>query len=135
MEIGSVVLRGGEKAKGSLPVATDDLDAPIQLPVLTVTGEADGPTLVVSGAVHGDEYEGPRAIQLMWQELDPAALKGTFVGIPVVNVPAFMEGRRESPVDGLNMNRICPRTRRRFGERADSLPFSRRGGAAGRLLC
>ncbi len=64
--------------------------------------------MVVSGGVHGDEYEGPRAIQIMWRELDPTQLRGIFLGVPVVNVPAFEVGKRESPVDGLNMNRIFP---------------------------
>ena len=108
LELGTLALRRGQKAAGSLPVAPRGDGSSIALPLLAVAGTDDGPTVVVSGGVHGDEYEGPRAIQLLWQQLDPAHLRGTWIGVPVVNVPAFEAGRRESPIDGLNMNRIFP---------------------------
>ena len=108
LQLGTLTLGRGQKAKGALPVAPRGDGSSIQLPLLAVAGLEPGPTLVVSGAVHGDEYEGPRAIQLLWQQLDPAQLRGTFLGVPVVNGPAFEVGRRESPIDGVNMNRIFP---------------------------
>jgi predicted deacylase len=108
LQLGTLTLQRGQRAKGALPVAPRGDGTSIQLPLLAVTGLEPGPTLVVSGGVHGDEYEGPRAIQLLWQQLDPAQLRGTFLGVPVVNGPAFEVGRRESPIDGFNMNRIFP---------------------------
>lgn len=108
LQIGSISLRRGQKAAGSLGVAQRGDGSSVGLPVLAALGVEEGPTLVVSGGVHGDEYEGPRAIQLFWQQLDPAQMRGAWIGVPAVNVPAFEAGRRESPIDGFNMNRIFP---------------------------
>lgn len=108
LQLGSICLLRGQKAAGSLPVAPRGDGSSIVLPLLAAVGREEGPTLVVSGGVHGDEFEGPRAIQLLWQQLDPTQMRGTWIGVPAVNVPAFEVGRRESPVDGVNMNRIFP---------------------------
>jgi predicted deacylase len=108
MQVGTLVIEQGQKGQGALAVAARGDGSTVELPLLAVAGVKEGPTLVVSGGVHGDEYEGPRAIQRLWQQLDPAQLCGTFLGVPVVNVPAFEVGKRESPIDGMNMNRIFP---------------------------
>ncbi|HNS52744.1 MAG TPA: succinylglutamate desuccinylase/aspartoacylase family protein [Anaerolineae bacterium] len=108
LELGTLSLQRGQKAAGSLPVAPRGDGTSVILPLLAAVGSEEGPTLVVSGGVHGDEYEGPRAIQLLWQQLDTSQMHGTWIGVPAVNLPAFEVGRRESPVDGVNMNRIFP---------------------------
>ena len=43
--------------------------SPINLTLLVVKGKNSGPTLVVSGGVHGDEYEGPLTIMKLYKEL------------------------------------------------------------------
>lgn len=63
---------------------------------------------MVLGGVHGDEYEGIVAVRAVFRSLDPTALAGTFLGVPVCNPPAFSAGRRESPVDGKNLARVFP---------------------------
>lgn len=108
IEVADLKVKPGEKAQGYLPVAPRGDGTSIRLPLLVVNGLHEGSTLVVSGGVHGDEYEGPEAIRRVWGKLDPAQLKGTFLSVPVVNVPAFEVGAREGPVDHLNMNRIFP---------------------------
>jgi predicted deacylase len=80
----------------------------VQLPLLTARGQEDGPTIVVLGGVHGDEYEGMAAVRAVFARLDPMVLRGTFLGVPVCNPPAFAAATRESPVDGLNLARIFP---------------------------
>ena len=80
----------------------------LRLAALVVKGREPGPTLVALGGVHGDEYEGPHAIRLVYGKLDPADVKGSFIGVPQCNVPAFAAGTRTSPVDGLNLARIFP---------------------------
>src|SRR5437016_5043602 len=61
----------------------------VTLPVLLVRGKGDGKTLVVTAAVHGDEFEGVRAILVVYGELDPAILSGTIIAVPAANPPAF----------------------------------------------
>jgi predicted deacylase len=81
---------------------------PLVFPALIARGRQPGPTLLTTGATHGDEYEGTVAIQDIYEQLDVAALRGTFLGIPVLNGPAFASGAREGSLDHLNLARIFP---------------------------
>ena len=74
-------------------------------------GQTEGPTLLVLGGVHGDEYEGPHAVRTVFRALTTDQLRGTFIGVPVTNVPAFEAGTRSSPLDGLNLARVFPGSR------------------------
>jgi N-alpha-acetyl-L-2,4-diaminobutyrate deacetylase len=58
--------------------------------------------------VHGDEYEGPILLARLASELEPQHLAGRILILPVLNVPALEAGRRTSPIDGLNLNRVFP---------------------------
>jgi len=75
---------------------------------VVVRGAVPGATCLVTGGVHGDEYEGPIAIQDLYASLDPATLAGTFVGVPIINGPAFTAGMREGGWDHQNLARIFP---------------------------
>ncbi|WP_417676757.1 succinylglutamate desuccinylase/aspartoacylase family protein [Pseudodonghicola sp.] len=79
----------------------------IPIPVAVVNG-APGPTLLLTGGTHGDEYEGPIAIRRLLCGLDPASLKGRVIALPMLNAPAFRAGLRTSPEDGGNLNRAYP---------------------------
>ncbi|MEM7031200.1 MAG: succinylglutamate desuccinylase/aspartoacylase family protein [Chloroflexota bacterium] len=79
-----------------------------RLPLLTITGREAGPTLVVTAAVHGNEYEGIEAIPQVFAQLQPEALRGTLVMMPVCNMPAYEAATRNSPIDGLNLARVFP---------------------------
>jgi hypothetical protein len=103
-----MVVQPGEKKKAYLAVTQTPAGQPLGFPLMVVNGAHDGPILLADGAVHGDEYESGEAIRAIWREVDPAALRGAFVGVPVINVPAFEAGRRANPVDGINMNRVFP---------------------------
>ncbi len=78
------------------------------LTVLATVGATDGPTLAVLAGVHGDEYEGIRAIPQVFRAIDPAELRGRLIMVPVCNVPAFRTATRSSPIDGLNLARVFP---------------------------
>ncbi len=80
----------------------------LAFPALMARGTRPGKTALVTGAVHGDEYEGTIAIQDVFEGLDVAAMRGTFLGIPVMNGPAFAAARREGAWDGLNLARVFP---------------------------
>ncbi len=98
----------GEKQTGWLDVAPRPEGSLWRLPYLFVAGESDGPTLVVTAGVHGDEYEGIEAIPRIHRSTQPADLSGTLVMVPVCNVPAFEAITRNSPIDGLNLARVFP---------------------------
>lgn len=80
----------------------------IVVPVYLAAGSADGPTLAVLGAVHGDEYEGPLAIAELLHALPLAEMRGTLLAVPVVNGPAYAAGRRTNPEDGTDLARCFP---------------------------
>lgn len=75
---------------------------------ITVIGNGSGPTALLTGASHGDEYEGPVALVDLAQMLRPEEVSGRVIIIPFLNFPAFRAGTRLSPIDGANMNRIFP---------------------------
>lgn len=91
-----------------LTVATRTDGGEWRLPLLYVTGAQPGPTLVVTAAVHGDEYEGVEAIPHVFQQVQPSDLRGTLVMVPVCNMPAYETAQRSSPIDGLNLARVFP---------------------------
>lgn len=68
----------------------------------------DGPTIFLSGGVHGDEYEGQVALRKLAQSLDVAKIRGRVIVLPSMNLPAALAGKRLSPIDDLNLNRIFP---------------------------
>ncbi|MRG71946.1 N-alpha-acetyl diaminobutyric acid deacetylase DoeB [Alphaproteobacteria bacterium HT1-32] len=79
----------------------------IRMPV-TCIANGEGPTLLFTGANHGDEYEGPVSLVKLARELDPATIQGRVIILPFLNYPAFLAASRCSPIDGANMNRVFP---------------------------
>ncbi|WP_108482732.1 N(2)-acetyl-L-2,4-diaminobutanoate deacetylase DoeB [Oceaniglobus ichthyenteri] len=91
-----------------LPHSRDDSAwGAVMIPISVIAG-GDGPTALLTGGNHGDEYEGPIALQGLAATLDPATIKGRVIILPMMNLPAFSVGRRCSPIDGGNMNRSFP---------------------------
>ena len=97
-----------QKTRGLVPIAGRADGGLWQLPLLTLTGPTTGPTLVVTAGVHGDEYEGIETIARLYQQLEPTALRGTLVMLPVCNLPAYESAQRSSQIDGLNLARTFP---------------------------
>ena len=80
---------------------------PIRLTQRELRGDHPGPRLLITGGVHGDEFEPMAAIRRLLQEIPPAQLRGTVVLVPIVNEPAFYLGERTAE-DGLDLARVCP---------------------------
>jgi predicted deacylase len=72
-----------------------------------IIGKNAGPRLLVTGGVHGDEFEPMAAIRRLCREIGPDDLNGTLTLVPVVNEPAFRRGERTGD-DGLDLARTCP---------------------------
>lgn len=79
----------------------------VEIPIY-VLKNGSGPTLLLTGGVHGDEYEGQIALSRLAQSLRLEELSGRLILIPVVNVPAALSGTRLSPIDGRDLNRCFP---------------------------
>lgn len=76
-------------------------------PVLVLNGATPGPTLCLTGAVHGDEINGIEIIRQVFFELDPLELSGVLLGIPIVNQMGFRLNSRYLP-DRRDLNRYFP---------------------------
>ncbi len=91
-----------------LPYSRDDSAwGSIMIPI-TVVKNGEGPTALLTGANHGDEYEGPVALQELTVTLQPSDITGRVIIVPAFNYPAFRAGTRTSPIDKGNLNRSFP---------------------------
>ena len=106
--VGEITAAPGQTSRGFL---TTDVGrgVTVRMPVVVINGKADGPVVAVTAGVHGAEYPGIEAAIRLSRTLDPAAVRGAVIIVPVVSVPAFQ--RRAiylNPLDGINFNRVCP---------------------------
>jgi N-alpha-acetyl-L-2,4-diaminobutyrate deacetylase len=91
-----------------LPYSRDDSAwGAIMIPV-TVIRRGEGPTVLLTGGNHGDEYEGPVALSKLAGSLKAADVTGRVIIVPFMNYPAFRAGSRTSPIDAGNLNRSFP---------------------------
>jgi len=111
-------LSPGTRAHLSLPAGRLPSGTQVSVPIEVVNGATSGPTIWLSGAVHGDEIVGVEIIRQVLEEIDGARLAGTVIAAPVVNVFGFVTESRYLP-DRRDLNR--------------SFPGSNRGPLAGRL--
>ncbi|MCX5513946.1 succinylglutamate desuccinylase [Kaistia algarum] len=92
----------------NLPLSVhDDAWGVVRVPLAQIKN-GEGPTVILEGGNHGDEYEGPIALGEMIRDLDPGLVSGRLIFIPAINLPAVVAARRTSPIDDLNMNRTFP---------------------------
>jgi N-alpha-acetyl-L-2,4-diaminobutyrate deacetylase len=91
-----------------LPYSRDDSAwGSIMIPI-TVIKNGEGKTALLTGGNHGDEYEGPIALQELAATQHAGDITGRLIIIPAFNYPAFRAGTRTSPIDQGNMNRAFP---------------------------
>ena len=72
-----------------------------------------GPCLLITGGVHGDEFEPIAAVRRLISILENNTsididLWGRVQLVPVVNEPAFLRGHRVATEDELDLARTCP---------------------------
>jgi len=75
---------------------------------IAVLNHGPGPTLLLTGGNHGDEFEGPIALMKLMRRLPQLQIRGRLIVIPGLNFPALMQGTRTSPIDQGNLNRAFP---------------------------
>lgn len=102
---------------GSQGYAGNDVAAP----VVVVHGAQAGPVLCLAAGVHGDEINGVEIVRQVMNRLAPEQLRGTVIGVPVVNLFGYQRGSRYLP-DRRDLNRFFPGTR--YGSIASRIAFS-----------
>jgi predicted deacylase len=79
----------------------------IPIPIICIRNGV-GPTALLISGNHGDEYEGQVALSKLARRLDAGELRGRIIILPALNYPAVDAGRRVSPLDQGNLNRMFP---------------------------
>jgi predicted deacylase len=79
----------------------------IPIPI-AVIARGHGPTVLLVAGNHGDEYEGQIALGRLIREVTPEQVTGRLIVVPAANFPAARAGRRTSPIDAGNLNRMFP---------------------------
>ena len=73
------------------------------IPIMSVKN-GKGPTVLLVGGCHGDEYEGQVAVTRIWHRIASDNVEGQIIFLPAANTPAVDAGARCSPIDGGNLN-------------------------------
>ena len=111
LTIGGVAIPRGERTRVDLPLGTLPSLHDLDMHVFVVRGQADGPTLFISGAIHGDEINGVEIVRRVLAKVDESTLKGTLIGVPIVNIFGFIRESRYLP-DRRDLNRSFPGSKR-----------------------
>ncbi len=82
-------------------------DLPVATPVIVVNGNAPGPTVCLTAAIHGDELNGIEMVRRVMHDLNPQDLAGAVIGVPIVNLQGFRRASRYLP-DRRDLNRYFP---------------------------
>lgn len=78
----------------------------LAVPIVAI-GSGSGPTVLVMGGNHGDEYEGQVAVLKLAAEIEPDAVHGRLLLLPCLSPAASRAGTRLWP-SGDNFNRSFP---------------------------
>lgn len=85
---------------------------PVNVPILGYRSSIPGPIVGITCAIHGNEVNGIPVIQRLFASIEKitsitgSAVKGTIIGIPIMNVPGFLDSVRS--FDGQDLNRLMP---------------------------
>ncbi len=102
--VGDLTVGRSELGKGIIKGVELNTGVSIDIPVLVMNGAEDGPTLVVTSTQHGIEIQGIEVIRrVMRERLDPKALRGAVISVPVANPLAFMHHQYLSWIDNLDV--------------------------------
>ena len=108
LEIQGQVIKRGERKLVNLRVGMLTTHEPVTMRAWVIRGKTDGPTLMVTGCVHGDEINGAEIIRRLVNSPSlKRRFKGTLIAVPIVNVPAFSNRSRYLP-DRRDLNRLFP---------------------------
>ncbi len=106
--VGSAKAARGQKATGTIEVPAG-VDAALIIPVVVAHGAHPGPVLALVAGAHGTEYSSIIALERVIERLDPAALSGTVIVVPLVNPRSFEQKiAHVNPIDNKSMNRFYP---------------------------
>jgi len=105
--IGGVRVKLGQTVDIGLHVTDSVNHEPIVLPTRIVRAKKRGPTVFITGALHGDELNGMGIVRQIILDQPFELVAGTLILIPVVNILGFERHTRYLP-DRRDLNRCFP---------------------------
>ncbi|WP_121964597.1 succinylglutamate desuccinylase/aspartoacylase family protein [Myroides sp. N17-2] len=97
----------GETKTLNLEIARLHTATKLKIPVIVSRAKLDGPTVLLSAGLHGDELNGVDIVRQIVHKGMNVPKRGTIICIPVINIFGFINQTREFP-DGRDMNRVFP---------------------------
>ena len=96
------------RQSGTIRVPADPVTGAAEtlVPIVTIAN-GTGPTILISGGNHGDEYEGQMAALRLIREVEPGQVAGRLIIVPVISIEASKAHTRLWP-SGENFNRSFP---------------------------
>lgn len=107
MKILDEVILPGESKTLNLEIARLHTATKLKIPVIVSRAKLDGPTILLSAGLHGDELNGVDIVRQLVHSGINKPKRGTIICIPVINIFGFINKTREFP-DGRDMNRVFP---------------------------
>lgn len=110
IELGGTKVAGGSHQVVKLPVTIDLHGGEVAVFVHVFAGKEPGPTLLLTGIQHGDEFMELELFHRIVKKTDPQQLKGNLLVIPVCSPTALRSIERITQVssDGPDLNRVYP---------------------------
>ncbi|HDZ04743.1 hypothetical protein LCGC14_0198790 [marine sediment metagenome] len=100
-------IQKGKGAQLNLDIAKLHTRTKIEVPVIVQRGKKDGPTLLITGGIHGNEINGVEIVRQIVSKKYNRPESGMVICIPVVNIFGFLNQARQFP-DGRDLNRVFP---------------------------
>jgi uncharacterized protein len=107
LEIAGVAVHPGEKREIRLSTSESFVGADVDMPLVVIRGAEDGPVLCLVAGIHGDELNGTEIVREILETHRAEDIRGTLIGIPIVNLFGFINQSRYLP-DRRDLNRYFP---------------------------
>jgi len=111
IEVLGKVISQGKGLQLNLDIAKLHTRTKIEVPIIIERAKEPGPTILITGGIHGDEINGVEIVRQIVAKGYHKPQKGMVICIPVVNIFGFLSQTREFP-DGRDLNRVFPGTKR-----------------------
>ena len=104
--LGESILPGQTKTI-DMEIAKLHNTAKLKIPIIVSRSKMEGPTVLFSAGIHGDEINGIEIVRQIITKKINIPKTGTIICIPIVNMFGFINMSRQFP-DGRDLNRVFP---------------------------
>lgn len=110
IEINGQIINPGDDKQVNIGIARLPTYTSIDLSIRIIRAKKDGPVILLTGGLHGDEINGIEIVRRLISNNNLNLTAGTIIAIPLMNVYGFIQNVRGVP-DGKDINRSFPGTK------------------------